>query len=399
MLIYAIFLFLISLSASDLGLINHSIKKYENTEINKDTLPSNFFTSLQYHAENVVFIEAGLLHMEQCAWKDAVVENFKMPRYTWVGPDQKTKLTNTHSKVLKNGDLIFVRPSKMDNGVYFCKVSDADYPDEYKEYQRTILVFMAPDWVKEFYFHFLIPDCSESSTNSVITMTENIFCQNDKNCLYKIHKSKCISNAEFLTKKEFHIRVEQFLPIGFKSAELSKCGYKCAKDAAFKELDNQSNKTIKDMRLRMKFKHRENLEILLMEKKMSYEKKPLCISGYKLYKQEICVPCNKGEIRTYSLEDQTCVTCGLLTYSAFYAESNCQYCPLLKVAPTYGTPKKEDCVWFYDSPTALAIFVPGIILFSLIIGCLVSLIPKRGKDQCYELRDYMAEVCCYGKIL
>lgn len=360
--------------------------------IKKPDLGGKFFNGLVYHGSHVVFVEAGGFHIEPCAWMGAVRKIVYNPGYEWLGPNHKFKLRNPRMQVLGNGDLLMMRPHVRDSGTYFCRIINNDHKDYFQEYERSIIVFTAPAWLKEIHFHFLVPECSRKMKMHVIKATKKFFCKNDGDCLYYVSYNKCFATSEFESMKELRITVHQYLHDGFVGGLESRCGIFCINNQSKHALDSFSRGIIQELRHYMRLEHREKSKMLLLDKKTTIANIPVCITGYKLYSAKVCVPCNKGEMRMVDVQHQSCTYCGFLTYAPFFGQANCTFCPLFTVTPRFGTYKKSDCVWFFKSFYAMAILVPTLIFLSLVIGFIISLFSKGGTQHRYKCCKYFTDI-------
>lgn len=363
----------------------------ELEEIKKPELPKDFFSSLTYTASDIILVESGSFYIEQCARLGELRKIIINPIFKWYGPNVRKEVNGHRFIQLSNGDLAFMRPTPKETGTYFCRMSSSDIEDYFEEYQRSVVVFTPPTWVKEVFLYVLVVDCSKETRDKLLNSTENYLCKTDSYCLYHVKIDKCSSDQRFLEMMEARVRIHVHLNKFFVTTLPPNCGIECVLNHSSLELDRFSKNAIFDLRSSLKMVDREKTGLILQDTKTTFTMKPLCIEGYEIYNEKVCIPCNIGRARRFDVDNQKCQLCGLLSYSSIIGSVECMYCPLFRISYHYGANSLNDCIWFYQSTHILLLIVPMFVLVSLIIGFFISLIFE---DNRHRLRGLIYDCCC-----
>ena len=365
----------------------------ELEEIKKPELPKDFFSSLTYTVSDILLVESGSFYIEQCARLGELRKMIINPNFKWYGPNVRKEVNGHRFIKVSNGDLVFMRPTPKETGTYYCRMSSIDIEDYFEEYSRSVVIFTPPTWLKEVLLYVLVSDCGEDTQNILLNSTEKFLCKTDSNCLYQVKIDKCSSVQGFLEMMEARVRIYVHLNEFFVTTLPPNCGIECVHNQSSAELDRISKKAIFDLRSSLKMVHREKTRLILQDSKTTFKMKPLCIDGYEIYNEKVCIPCNIGRARWFDVDNQKCQPCGLLSYSSVIGSTECVYCPLFKISSRYGATSLNDCIWFYQSTYVLLLTVPIFVLVSLILGFLLSLIFEDSVQSRHRLWILISDCC------
>ncbi|ESO02991.1 hypothetical protein HELRODRAFT_173826 [Helobdella robusta] len=366
----------------------------ELQDIKKPDLPEDFFLTLNYTAPNLVYIEVGSFWIESCAYLGAMQRIMPNPLFFWYGPNSRRPVFGHRFIPLSSGDMVFMRPTPKETGTYYCRLANNEVQDYFEEYVRSVIIFTPPVWIREIFLHFLVPSCSKKVKDYITSSAKKYLCKQDTDCLYQTYLVKCSSTSEFEEMQEARLLIRQYLHETFPALLPPNCGIECFNARSIEELETFSNLTLKELRTYMRLVHRETVQMLLQDKKTTMKPRPVCKEGYELFNHNVCVPCDIGYARHFNIDDQKCYACGMLSYSPVLGNQECLYCPIFKLTAKFGSTKSDDCIYFFQSPIALVLLIPLLVLLSLIIGFVVSVCCATDTSKRAKSFQFFQECFC-----
>ena len=349
------------------------IEKYSKPPIAKE-----FFSKFTLGSKRWSLIEENNYTLDSCLPEGITQSNVADPIFKWYGPNSETlEVDESRMRAYDNGQLEIRLPHKEDSGSYFCEIISRTEPDMRVAFERIYAVFLYPQVILARRYYMQSKSCNYNSNIRFLELGLRIFCKGDPNCPYSFVPDTCLPYTDDSFETRFSIY--QKLPSHYFNDLAEKCGIICKRNKSTNLLYQSSKSRAEefDQNLVLLYGSETNELFYLNEKTQSFIMF-ICPDGYSNYNEYVCVPCDKGYHRRANNDSSQCEICNVLSYQDNIGQVECIKCGLFKLTAIYGARRATECIFFYQSWTAMLIIVPFLLVAIFVIVVMWMLIRMSG---------------------